>query len=238
MGVLLFLHRVVYGLFGWSPPTRLGTPCVRLLAALPAEKAVTLPVALVLAEIAFFWDGWKSLLKRMGVFVLILLPLLAMLSLVERPHAVGGQALGILGTIAKYYEESGLTLTQAVISQCRVLFTYLALIVALVRPMQFHRTWIFSRRNLIIALGLERLHSRIVLIRNGCSGFGAFLSRQSGAGIISRSQVSLFCVQSESAHVWAVADFGRYPACTLGKGRISYPPEIALCSCCRSAGVI
>jgi Flp pilus assembly protein TadD len=106
--------------------------CVALfcLALASKEKAVTLPVALVLAEIAFFWDGWKSLLKRMGVFVLILLPLLAMLSLVERPHAVGGQALGILGTIAKYYEESGLTLTQAVISQCRVLFTYLALIVA------------------------------------------------------------------------------------------------------------
>ena len=100
------------------------------LALASKEKAVTLPVALVLAEIAFFWDGWKSLLKRMGVFVLILLPLLAMLSLVERPHAVGGEALGILGTIAKYYEESGLTLSQAVISQCRVLFTYLALIVA------------------------------------------------------------------------------------------------------------
>jgi protein O-mannosyl-transferase len=100
------------------------------LALASKEKAVTLPGALVLAEIAFFWDGRKSLFKRVGVFVLILLPLVAVLSLVERPHAVGGEALGILDTIAKYYEESGLTLSQAVISQCRVLFTYLALIVA------------------------------------------------------------------------------------------------------------
>jgi protein O-mannosyl-transferase len=99
------------------------------LALASKEKAVTLPGALVLAEIAFFWDGWKNLLKRMGVFVLILLPLLAMLSLVERPHGVGGESLGILGTIAKYYEASNLALSQVVITQCRVLFNYLALIV-------------------------------------------------------------------------------------------------------------
>ena len=100
------------------------------LALASKEKAVTLPAVLVLAEIAFLGDGWKSLLKRMGVFVLILLPLLGILSVVERPHAtVGGEALGILGTIANYYEQSGLTLSQTVISQCRVLFSYLALIV-------------------------------------------------------------------------------------------------------------
>jgi len=98
------------------------------LALASKEKAVTLPAALVLAEIAFFWDGWKSLFKRMGVFVLILLPLLAMLSLVERPHGAGGESVGIFGTIARYYAESGLTLSQLFISQCRVLFSYLALI--------------------------------------------------------------------------------------------------------------
>ncbi|MEW6533908.1 MAG: tetratricopeptide repeat protein [Thermodesulfobacteriota bacterium] len=100
-----------------------------VLALASKERAVTLPVALVLAEIAFFWNGWKSLLKRTSVFIVILIPLLAVLSFLERPYGNVEKSFGFLATIVQYYQESGLSLWQVVISQCRVLFSYLALIV-------------------------------------------------------------------------------------------------------------
>jgi Flp pilus assembly protein TadD len=105
------------------------TLCLALfvLAMASKQKAATLPVALVLAEIAFFWNGWKSLLKRMSVFIVILIPLLAVLSFLERPYGNIEESFGFLATIAQYYQESGLSLWQVVISQCRVLFSYLAL---------------------------------------------------------------------------------------------------------------
>jgi protein O-mannosyl-transferase len=99
------------------------------LALASKENAVTLPMVLILAEIAFFWDGWKGLLKRTGIFALILLVLVGIMSLLERPYGVGAEAPGIFATIAKYYEDTNLTLSQVVISQCRVLFSYLAMIV-------------------------------------------------------------------------------------------------------------
>ncbi len=98
------------------------------LALASKENAITLPAVLILAEIAFFRSGWKGLLKRAGVFVAILIPLLGILSLLERPHGAGAEALGIFATIAKYYEDGNLTMSQVVISQCRVLFSYLTLI--------------------------------------------------------------------------------------------------------------
>jgi protein O-mannosyl-transferase len=101
-----------------------------LLALASKEKAVTLPVVLVLAEIAFFRAGWKSVLKRTGVFAAILIPLLVVLSHIVRPYGLEAETPGILTTIAKYYDQSNLTLSQVSISQCRVLFSYLALIVA------------------------------------------------------------------------------------------------------------
>ncbi len=98
------------------------------LALTSKENAVTLPVVLILAEIAFFRDGCKGLLTRTGIFVLILLVLVGMMSLLERPYGMGAESPGIFATIAKYYEDTNLTPSQAAISQCRVLFSYLALI--------------------------------------------------------------------------------------------------------------
>ena len=98
------------------------------LALASKENAVTLPATLILGEIAFFFDGWKSLLKRAGVIAAILVVMMGVFSVLERPHGMGAEAPGIFATVAKYYQESGLTLSQVVISQCRVLFSYLGLI--------------------------------------------------------------------------------------------------------------
>ncbi len=64
------------------------------LALTSKENAVTLPVVLILAEIAFFRDGWKGLLKRTGIFAVILLVLVGILSLLERPYGVGAECWG------------------------------------------------------------------------------------------------------------------------------------------------
>jgi protein O-mannosyl-transferase len=98
------------------------------LALMSKENAVTLPVILILAEIAFFREGWRRLLKRIGAFSVILLVLVGILSFLERPHGIGSESVGIFGTVAKYYDESSLTLFQLIISQCRVLFSYFVLI--------------------------------------------------------------------------------------------------------------
>ncbi|MGO9567506.1 MAG: tetratricopeptide repeat protein [Desulfomonilaceae bacterium] len=98
------------------------------LALASKENAVTLPAVLILAEIAFFWAGWKSLLKRATVFAVILLVLVGILSFLERAHGSAVESPGIFATVAEYYRESGLTLPQVVVSQCRVLFSYLGLI--------------------------------------------------------------------------------------------------------------
>jgi protein O-mannosyl-transferase len=98
------------------------------LALASKENAVTLPAILILGEITLFFDGWKSHLKRAGVFAAILAVMMGVFSVLERPHGMGVEAPGIFATVAKYYQESGLTLSQVVISQCRVLFSYLGLI--------------------------------------------------------------------------------------------------------------
>jgi Flp pilus assembly protein TadD len=117
------LHRIRYTAPGYAL-------CLVLfcLALASKENAVTLPATLILTEIAFFFDGWKSLLKRAGVFAAILVVMMGVFSVLERPHGMGTEAPGIFATVAKYYQESGLTLSQVVISQCRVLFSYLGLI--------------------------------------------------------------------------------------------------------------
>jgi Flp pilus assembly protein TadD len=118
------LRRFPYAVAGYAL-------CLALfcLALASKENAVTLPVVLILAEIAFFREGWKGLLKRTGIFAVILLVLVGIMSLLERPYGVGAEAPGIFTTIAKYYEDTNLALSQVVITQCRVLFSYLALIV-------------------------------------------------------------------------------------------------------------
>jgi protein O-mannosyl-transferase len=100
------------------------------LALASKENAVTLPLLLVLAEIAFFRSKWQSVLKRAGVFALIVAVLIGFLSFLERPHGMGAESAGILGTVASYYKESNLTLWELVVTQCNVLYSYLALIVA------------------------------------------------------------------------------------------------------------
>jgi len=99
-------------------------------AVLSKENSVALPLVIILAEIAFFRAGWKQLLRPVALFLPAALLSLFILSLLEHPHGNPQLGSGLWGTITHYYKETGLGFTQVALTQCRVWFTYLSIIVA------------------------------------------------------------------------------------------------------------
>jgi protein O-mannosyl-transferase len=98
------------------------------LAVTSKENAIALAPVLVLAEIAFFRPSLRELSIRTGACVGCSIALVVLLSFLERPHGTDAQSAGIVNTLAKYYQESGLTLKQVCITQCRLLFEYVSVI--------------------------------------------------------------------------------------------------------------
>jgi tetratricopeptide (TPR) repeat protein len=99
-------------------------------ALLSKENAVTLPLALILVDIAFFREGGLALLKRAAAYLAVSFAVVGALSFLQHPHGDELLGTGVLNTIAAYYRESALTLTEVMLTQCRVLFQYLALSLA------------------------------------------------------------------------------------------------------------
>jgi hypothetical protein len=105
------------------------TLCLGLFvcALLSKENSVTLPAAFILADIAFFRERGLVLLKRATLYSAVVLIAIGMLAFLQHPHGEVRLGTGVLNTIAAYYRESGLTLTEVLLTQSRVLFHYLAL---------------------------------------------------------------------------------------------------------------
>jgi protein O-mannosyl-transferase len=99
-----------------------------VLAMASKENAVALPGMLILVELAFFREGRRDLLLRVAVCSVALVMVVGGLSFLERPHGTEAGHAGIVNTLGRYYQESGLTLAQVFITQCRLLFHYLAAI--------------------------------------------------------------------------------------------------------------
>jgi tetratricopeptide (TPR) repeat protein len=99
------------------------------LAMVSKENAIALPIILLLAELAFFDASLRNLLKRSIVIGPVVLIVLLTLSFVEQPHGHITSHGGIMHTIARYYQESGLTPSQVAMGQCVVFFEYLRMVV-------------------------------------------------------------------------------------------------------------
>jgi protein O-mannosyl-transferase len=93
------------------------------------ENAIVLPVVLLLAELAFFHASLRDLLKRSVVFGAVVLIAVLARSFAAPPHGNMMNHGGILATLARYYEESGLTVAQVAMCQCVVFFEYLRMLV-------------------------------------------------------------------------------------------------------------
>jgi protein O-mannosyl-transferase len=116
------------------------------LALVSKENSVSMIVAFLLSEIFFFRSSWKELLLRSSLYILLLLVLLAPLSLLQHPHGLSELEPGIFPTIAFYYRQAGVSFTEVILTQCRVVFSYLLTVVAptlsrvqLINPQVFSR---------------------------------------------------------------------------------------------------
>jgi protein O-mannosyl-transferase len=115
----------------WANPSTGYPLCVFLFlcALLSKENSVAVPLLFILAEICFFPQSWKSVLKRGAAWCLIALIAVAAVSFVQHPHGNVQMGSGILNTMQTYYAESGLTLEEVALTQARLLFRYAFLIV-------------------------------------------------------------------------------------------------------------
>ena len=87
----------------------------------------TLPVVLILAEMAFFRPHFKELLGRAALFLLASMPYFVIMKLfVAGPHGEDAHEKWFLELIALYFRDTGLTLKEVVLTQCRVLFSYIS----------------------------------------------------------------------------------------------------------------
>lgn len=134
------------------------------LAMLSKESAVTLPAVLVLLELGFFFENGKDFCTRILLFALVLLGTAFSMSFMQQAH--GGQQFGsgILGTLAQYYREAGLSVWQVILTQCRVAFTYLSALVLplpgkiqLIGPQVISSSFLAPATTLIAVLGCGAL---------------------------------------------------------------------------------
>jgi protein O-mannosyl-transferase len=91
---------------------------------------VMLPVIVLIAERAFFRQRWRDAFRTTLPYLVTLLGLILLMSYVQFPHGNTESRAGILHTLDRYYREGGFTLTEQILTQCRVLFSYLSIIIA------------------------------------------------------------------------------------------------------------
>jgi tetratricopeptide (TPR) repeat protein len=97
-------------------------------AMLSKENSVTLPGALILAEIMLIKSSWKNIFARSAIFLVIVLLILVPLSWLQHPHGKEHLGSGFLSTIALYYQQSHVKLMEVLLTQSRALFLYLSII--------------------------------------------------------------------------------------------------------------
>lgn len=106
-------------------PWYVATAIFFVVGVLSKEIAITLPVALILAEIAFFSRDAVLTRRRLLIAAPIVGAAIGMFLIVQLMVAAG-QGSGFLKTIEDNYRFSGLGLTQVILTQCRMVFAHAA----------------------------------------------------------------------------------------------------------------
>ncbi len=96
------------------------------------ENLLTLPLIMGLAEVTLFRQGWRQLVRRVCILAAVIIPpLIAYLALTYVLHGTESQhTQGVLNRLAGHYAYSGLTLLQVALTESRVFFSYLWMILA------------------------------------------------------------------------------------------------------------
>ena len=97
---------------------------------LSKENLITFPMILLLAEVTLLRAGFRQILYRGAIFGAVTLAVLAVCQLfIYNLH--GAQTLhaqGILDRLSQYYHEAGLDPVAVALTECRVFFLYMAMI--------------------------------------------------------------------------------------------------------------
>ncbi|MBI5572251.1 MAG: tetratricopeptide repeat protein [Desulfomonile tiedjei] len=139
-------------------------------ALMSKENAVTFPLTLVLAELTLLRRNLGETLKRLPAIVAIALPAISVqLYLNHNLHGPDAAfAQGILERLHDYYKESGLTPADVLLTQCRILFSYLVMILApSLSGMQLVMPQIVSRSLLNPPITLAAAAGVVALIATG-----------------------------------------------------------------------
>jgi hypothetical protein len=105
------------------------------------ENSLVLPGVFILAEVAFFGANARQVVGRLAVYAPILLAVTGAMSLWEGPVVEARHGVGIVPAVTSYYLLSGHTFAEVILTQARVVFTYLTTIllpttsgIQLIRP--------------------------------------------------------------------------------------------------------
>ncbi|MBI5568362.1 MAG: tetratricopeptide repeat protein [Desulfomonile tiedjei] len=103
-----------------------------LAGMLSKENLITLPMVLLLAEATLFRASFRQILSRGAIFAAITVAVL-LVSQVITYNLHGAQTLhaqAILDRLRQHYHEAGLNPVQVVLTQCRVFFLYVVMVLA------------------------------------------------------------------------------------------------------------
>lgn len=103
-----------------------------LAGLMSKENVVTLPIVLVLVELIFFPQDRKEIFRNIGRIALFTVPAFALYVLVtlyaQGTESVHASSIG--KRLAEYYEDAGITPLSVILTESRVLFSYLRMILA------------------------------------------------------------------------------------------------------------
>ncbi len=149
-------------------------------AVLSKQNAITLPVVLLVAELAFFRSGPRELVRPVLLSVAMLASALIVLTILERAPGTEREA-DLLTTISMNYQLAGLTFKEMALSQCRITFHYLyhiiipfPSVVPLMNPMVISKSIWSPPVTWVAVLGLAALAgAALLLVRHRpVAGFG------------------------------------------------------------------
>ena len=130
-----FLTLAVYlaarsGRYSHTIPAYIITAILFLVGLLSKENLATIPVVFCLAEVTLFRQNFRDLLKRALIVALITLPPVLAYMLVTRYFhgSAGANTWEIVSRLSDYYKYSGQTFLQVALTESRILFSYLFMI--------------------------------------------------------------------------------------------------------------
>jgi protein O-mannosyl-transferase len=142
----------------------------------------TFPLILLLAEMAFFHTGFRQLFKLTVIFFVCAAPYFVVMKLlVGATEGIAAPDTGFIETLAAYYQDSGFSLKEIALTNCRVLFLYVYAIlvpipsnVHLVQALAISRSLLEPASTMLACMALLALSAFGVAItrRRPLTGFG------------------------------------------------------------------